>query len=142
MTTVSNYLTPRNDGTAALAHASYWISDIGASLGFYGALGFVEIARMTHGDDATVVFVGPPGADVLGTNFELLCRSDGTSPERGGAYRHAAVRSVDFDGVLERLAALGCRPLEPPVRVEDGGPRICKIEDPDGYGIELIEARR
>jgi lactoylglutathione lyase len=139
---VTNPLTPTNDGTAALAHTSYWISDITASLGFYGALGFVEIERMPRDDEATVVFVGPPGANVLGTHFELICRQDGTCPQEGGAYRHAAVRSADFDGALERLAALGYRPEEAPVRVEEGGPRICSIEDPDGYGIELIEARR
>ena len=136
-------LLPVNNGIATLSHVSYIVSDLERSLAFYAALGFSEvIPRVERAGEGTKVFLGPPGADVFGAQFELLRPEDGQRPPLGAAHRHVALRSADFDGTLERLEAIGIRPHAAPIRVREGSPRICTVDDPDGYGIELIEAER
>jgi len=135
-------LLPTNNGIATLSHVSYEVSDIDRSLMFYAALGFFEVTRREEAGMGTKVFLGPPGADVFGAQFELLRPESGQLPELGAAHRHIALRSSDFDGTLARLIALGIVPISASTNVQSVGPRICMVEDPDGYGIELIEAER
>ena len=47
----------------------------------------------------------------------------------------------DLDGTLERLAGQGIDPEKPPYSVREGGSRLCFVQDPDGYRIELIERK-
>jgi lactoylglutathione lyase len=45
----------------------------------------------------------------------------------------------DLDATLERLAAQGIEPEREPYRVRAGGSRLCFVQDPDHYRVELIE---
>lgn len=46
----------------------------------------------------------------------------------------------DLDGLLERLAAEGIQPERPPYAPGDRDEyRICFVDDPDGYRVELID---
>ena len=47
----------------------------------------------------------------------------------------------DLDGTLAELAGQGIEPERPPYTVRAGGSRLCFVQDPDGYRIELIEQR-
>jgi lactoylglutathione lyase len=44
-----------------------------------------------------------------------------------------------LDGTLARLAEQGIEPEREPYRVREGGSRLCFVQDPDGYRVELIE---
>jgi lactoylglutathione lyase len=46
-----------------------------------------------------------------------------------------------MDATLERLAEKGIEPERPPYTVREGGSRLCFVQDPDRYRIELIERR-
>ena len=125
----------------ALIHTCYRITDIDRSVAFYNALGFEEIGRIPIKDEAVNVFMNQPGDGDM-PRLELTHNFGVDSYELGTGYGHIAISAGDLDGTLERLAGQGIEPEKPPYTVSDGGPRIAFVRDPDGYRVELIEARR
>src|SRR3954470_11289605 len=122
-----------------LIHTCYRILEIDRSVEFYEKLGFEEMARMPIRDEAVNVFMGLPGD---GARLELTWNKDQSEPyEIGTGYGHIALTVDDLDGTLEQLSGVGIEPEKPPYRVREGGSRICFVQDPDGYRIELIEKR-
>ena len=71
--------------------------------------------------------------------LELTFNHDGRTYDLGTGYGHIAVSVDDLDATLAELAALGIEPERPPYSVREGGSRLCFVQDPDGYRIELIE---
>lgn len=119
-----------------LIHTCYRITDIDRSVAFYTALGFEERRRMPIRDEAINVFMGLPGdADRL----ELTYNFGVDSYELGTGYGHIAITVDDLDQTLSQLKSQGIEPEHGPYRVREGGARICFVQDPDGYRIELID---
>jgi lactoylglutathione lyase len=121
-------------------HTMYRITDPERSRSFYEALGLefrrdMDIVRGGE-KEATNYFFGVPGQD---EELELTYNHDGRTYELGTGYGHVALAVDDLDGTLERLAAEGIEPEREPYRVREGGSRLCFVQDPDGYRIELIE---
>jgi lactoylglutathione lyase len=119
-----------------LAHTCYRITDIDRSVAFYTALGFEELRRMPIREEAVNVFMGLPGD---GARLELTYNFGVDSYELGTGYGHIAVTVDDLEGTLARLAEQSIEPERPPYSVREGGSRLCFVQDPDGYRIELIE---
>jgi lactoylglutathione lyase len=122
-------------------HTMYRITDPEKSRAFYEALGFEfrrELPIVRDGDlEATNYFFGMPGQD---EELELTFNHDGRRYELGTAYGHVAIGVDDLDGTLSRLKEQGIEPERAPYSVREGGSRLCFVQDPDGYRIELIEA--
>jgi lactoylglutathione lyase len=121
-------------------HTMYRITDPGKSRAFYEALGFefrrdMDIVRGGE-TEATNYFFGVPGQE---EELELTFNHDGRSYEPGTAYGHIAIGVDDLDGTLSRLKDQGIAPEREPYQVREGGSRLCFVQDPDGYRIELIE---
>jgi lactoylglutathione lyase len=121
-----------------LIHTMLRILDEERSLAFYRALGFEERGRKRVGNDtATIIFMGLPGD---GDRLELTLNDGRTKPyELGEAYGHVALTVEDMDRELTRLAEHDIEPQKPPYQAYPGGSKICFVQDPDGYRIELIE---
>ena len=123
-------------------HTMYRITDPKKSRAFYEALGFepsgdFDIVR--NGEvEATNYFFSLGGQENV---LELTFNHDGRTYDLGSGYGHIAVGVEGLDGTLERLAAQGIEPERPPYSVREGGSRLCFVQDPDGYRIELIERR-
>jgi len=121
-------------------HVMYRITDPEKSRTFYEALGFElrrELPIVRNGElEATNYFFGFPGQE---EELELTFNHDGRTYEVGSAYGHVAIGVDDLDGTLARLREQGIEPEREPYRVREGGSRLCFIQDPDGYRIELIE---
>jgi lactoylglutathione lyase len=121
-------------------HTMYRITDPEQSRKFYGALGLEfrrELPIVRDGElEATNYFFGVPGQE---EELELTLNHDGRSYELGTAYGHIAVGVDDLDATLAQLAEQGIEPEREPYRVREGGSRLCFVQDPDGYRIELIE---
>jgi lactoylglutathione lyase len=121
-------------------HTMVRITDPERSRVFYEALGMelrreFPIVRDGHAE-ATNYFFGFPGQE---EELELTFNHDGRSYELGTAYGHIAVGVDDLDATLVQLREQGIEPEREPYRVREGGSRLCFVQDPDGYRIELIE---
>ena len=116
------------------------VTDPEQSRAFYEALGFrferdMDIVR--NGElEATNYFFGIGDQDAV---LELTYNHDGRSYELGTGYGHIALAVDDLDGTLGELKEQGIEPEREPYRVREGGSRICFVNDPDGYRVELIE---
>jgi lactoylglutathione lyase len=121
-------------------HTMVRITDPEKSRAFYEALG-LEFRRespiVRNGElEATLYFFGVPGQE---EELELTFNHDGRSYEVGTGYGHIALGVDDLDETLAQLEKQGIEPEREPYRVRDGGSRICFVQDPDGYRIELID---
>ena len=125
---------------ARYLHTMFRITDPEKSRAFYEALGLefrrdMDIVR--NGEkEATNYFFGVPGEDV---ELELTYNHDGRAYDLGTAYGHVAYAVDDLDATLAALHEQGIEPEREPYRVREGGSRICFVQDPDGYRIELID---
>lgn len=125
---------------ATYLHTMYRITDPDRSRAFYEALGFEarrELPIVRDGElEATNYFFGLPGEDV---ELELTYNHDGRTYELGTAFGHVALAVDDLDETLSALKKQGIEPEREPYRVREGGSRLCFVQDPDGYRIELID---
>ena len=124
---------------ASYLHTMLRITDPERSRAFYEALGMEsrrELPIVRNGElEATNYFLGFPGQD---EELELTFNHDGRTYELGTAYGHIALGVDDLDATLATLAAQGIEPEREPYRIREGGSRLCFIQDPDGYRVELI----
>jgi lactoylglutathione lyase len=125
---------------ARYLHTMYRITDPKKSRAFYEALGFEfrrELDIVRGGEtEATNYFFGVPGQE---EELELTFNHDGRSYELGTGYGHVAIGVDDLDTTLARLRDQGIEPEREPYRVREGGSRLCFVQDPDSYRIELID---
>jgi lactoylglutathione lyase len=121
-------------------HTMLRITDPERSRAFYEALGLefrrdLDIVR--DGErEATNYFFGVPGQE---EELELTFTHDRRTYELGTAYGHIALAVDDLDATLAQLKEQGIEPEREPYRVREGGSRLCFVQDPDGYRVELIE---
>ena len=119
-------------------HTCVRVRDPDASERFYGLLGFERRGRLNF-ETAYNIYMGLPGD---GDTLELTVNRDRDQPyDLGDGYNHMAMVVEDLDALLAQLSAEGIEPEKPPYspggREEIG--RICFVQDPDGYRIELID---
>ena len=121
-------------------HTMLRITDPEQSRAFYEALGFAfsrDMDIVRNGElEATNYFYSLGDSENV---LELTYNHDGRSYELGTGYGHIAISVDDLDAALARLKELGIEPEREPYRVREGGSRICFLNDPDSYRIELIE---
>jgi lactoylglutathione lyase len=125
---------------AAFLHTMVRITDPEQSRAFYEALGFrferdMDIVRNGEKEATNYFFSLGDDASVL----ELTFNHDGRSYDLGTGYGHIAIAADDLDETLAALHEQGIEPEREPYRVSEGGSRICFVQDPDGYRIELID---
>ena len=120
-----------------LIHTCYRITNPERSVAFYEALGLEKRREMPIREEAMNYFVGVPGQD--SPELELTYNFGVDSYELGTGYGHIALTVEDLDRTLDRLAEQGIEPEREPYQVREGGSRLCFVQDPDGYRIELIE---
>jgi lactoylglutathione lyase len=118
-----------------LIHTCYRVTDPERSVAFYEALGLEKRREMAIGDEATNIFLGVPGEEL--PELELTHNHGVDSYELGTAYGHIALTVDDVDAKLEQLKELGIEPERPPYSI--GEARLCFVQDPDGYRVELLQ---
>ena len=125
---------------ASFLHTMVRITDPPRSRSFYEALGFrfdrdMDIVRNGEVEATNYFFSLGDDESVL----ELTYNHDGRTYDLGTGYGHIALAVDDLDASLEELSGQGIQPEREPYRVREGGSRICFVQDPDGYRIELID---
>jgi predicted enzyme related to lactoylglutathione lyase len=98
-------------------------------------LGYVELGREDDGS----IEIGPPGAG-FGGGQPTLILSPSTDPRRGKLRLHLDVNPTDRDqdAELERLLALGARPVDIGQRRDESW---YVLADPEGNEFCLLRAR-
>jgi len=121
-----------------LRHVALEVPDVEASVEFYADLLGYEVLREFEADDGTRnVFVGHPDPSVDDDAAIQLVEADG--PVETGDFVHTAVTVEDVDATVADLdddLVVG----EPENFDEEL--RVAFIEDPDGWGLELVEHRQ
>ncbi|MCJ0869865.1 VOC family protein [Streptomyces sp. AP-93] len=99
------------------------------------ALGYVELSREDDGS----IEIGPPGAGFGGPQPTLVL-SPSSDPRRGKLRLHIDVNPVDRDqdAELERLLALGARPVD---IGQTGAESWHTLSDPEGNEFCLLRTR-
>jgi lactoylglutathione lyase/arabinogalactan oligomer/maltooligosaccharide transport system permease protein len=119
-----------------LAHTMIRVRDLQRALDFYtGFLGLREVRRKTLGDEATLVFL----TDSAGAyHLELTHNHDGRSYELGTQFGHLAFHTDDLEAVVAEVERRGWwyRRSKP-----TSASRYIFVRDPDGYDVEILEAK-
>jgi lactoylglutathione lyase len=124
-------------------HTMLRVFDLEKSLAFYtGHLGMKLLRRADFESGRfTLAFIGY-GEESDHTVLELTHNWDQKEPyEIGTAYGHIALGVDDIYGTCEKLAAAGVPIPRPPGPMKHGSTVIAFVQDPDGYKIELIQAK-
>ena len=126
-----------------LLHTMIRVLDLERSIAFYrDHLGMKLLHRTDYpGGKFTNAFVGY-GDEKTHAVVELTHNWDQAAPyDKGDGFGHLAVSVPDIYATCEALAAEGVPVPRPPGPMKHGTTVIAFIEDPDGYKIELVEAR-
>lgn len=121
--------------TFSMIHENYNVSDLDASIAFYGkALGLHEVRRNVASDGSYIIaFLAD---DANGFELELTWLRD--HPQKydlGECEFHLAFRASDFEAAHALHKEMGC------ICFENEAMGIYFITDPDGYWLEIIPTR-
>jgi len=117
-----------------MIHENYNVSDLDASLSFYSrALGLTERRRKTS-ENFTIVFLGNEESEF---ELELTHLADHPQPyDLGECEFHLAFRVDDYEAAHRLHEEMGC------ICYENTAMGLYFIEDPDGYWLEILPARK
>ena len=115
-------------------HCNINVTDLAKSMAFYEkALGLTE-AKRKEKDAFTLVYLGDGVTDFL---LELTWLKDRSEPyDLGDNESHIAFSVEDFEAAHKLHEEMGC------ICFENKDMGIYFIEDPDGYWLEVIPAKR
>ncbi len=114
-------------------HTMVRVSDLPASLGFYGLLGLREVRRIENERGRfTLVFLAAPGDE--DAQIELTHNWDPEPYTVGRAFGHLAYAVDDIYATCERLRAGGVTINRPP---RDG--HMAFVRSPDNISIEVLQ---
>lgn len=119
-----------------MAHTMIRVKDLAATLEFYtGFLGLKKLRESKIGDEAVLVFLSDESESYF---IELTYNCDGRSYELGNQFGHLAFTVPDLGAVVEDVKRRGWwfRESKPGMRS-----RYIFVKDPNGYDIEILEAR-
>ena len=124
------------------------VGNLDHSVAFYkDALGMNELRRENFTEGRfTLVFIGY-GDESSNAMIELTYNWDEDSYKHGTGYGHVALEVSDIYATCEHLMSMGVSVVREPgpmtYAVDETGHKenIAFIEDPNGYKIELIQAR-
>jgi len=119
-----------------LAHTMIRVKDLDETLAFYtGFLGLREVRRGTIGDEATLVFLADEAERY---HIELTWNHDARDYALGNQFGHLAFTVEDLAPVVAAVQERGWwyRESHPENRS-----KYIFVKDPNGYDIEILEAR-
>jgi lactoylglutathione lyase len=118
------------------------VGNLERSLHFYTeVLGMRLLRKQDYPDGKfTLAFVGYQD-ESEGAVLELTHNWDQNRYELGTAYGHIAIEVDDAYSACDEIRALGGKVIREAGPMKHGSTVIAFIEDPDGYKVELIQAK-
>jgi lactoylglutathione lyase len=125
-----------------ILHTMLRVKNLDESLKFYcDVLGMKLLRQKDYPDGKfTLAFVGY-GSEADTAVIELTYNWGVDQYELGTAYGHIALGVDDIYGTCEKIKAKGGNVTREPGPMKHGSTVIAFVEDPDGYKVELIQAR-
>ncbi|WP_347248163.1 lactoylglutathione lyase [Zoogloea sp.] len=125
-----------------LLHTMLRVGDLDRSITFYTeVLGMRLLRRKDYPEGRfTLAFVGYQD-ESAGAVIELTHNWGVESYELGTAYGHIALEVPDAQAACESIRARGGKVVREAGPMKHGSTVIAFVEDPDGYKIELIQAK-
>ncbi|MCZ6779853.1 MAG: VOC family protein [Acidobacteriota bacterium] len=118
------------------AHTMIRVKNLDASLAFYTeVLDMTETGRKDIGEEATLVYLGD---DTEGKIVELTHNKDGREYTLGNQFGHLAFTTPDLEKLVKKIERRGLsyRRSRPELNSH-----YIFIKDPDGYDIEILQAK-
>ena len=125
-----------------ILHTMLRVGDLDRSVRFYTDVLGMKLLRTTDRPEQkyTLAFVGYDTEDRQAA-LELTYNYGVDRYELGNAYGHVAVEVPDAYAACEAVKARGGKVTREAGPVKGGTTVIAFVEDPDGYKIELIQAK-
>jgi lactoylglutathione lyase len=126
-----------------ILHTMLRVGDMQRSIDFYTKVMGMTLLRTTDRPEQkySLAFVGY-GDESQGAVLELTYNYGVDRYELGSAFGHIAIAVPDAYAACEKIRAAGGNVTREPGPVKGGTTVIAFVTDPDGYKIELIQARR
>ena len=115
-------------------HVGLRVTDLGRSLAFYTAIGYVVVGSVAETPIGRLTMLKLPDDEFV--TIELV--HDGDPVDRGTGVSHFVVQVESMADTLDVLAGHGIEPVAPGQESDDGM-RTTFIVDPDGRRIELVQ---
>lgn len=123
-----------------LLHTMIRVKDIKKSLHFYTELFGLNVVKEMRLEDCNLYFLSDNQGEV---QIELTYNDE--TPEAGyqigTGFGHFAFEVKSFGDFTKRLHDLGYEYLYEPFKLPNHELHIAFVKDPDGYEIELVEAK-
>lgn len=125
-----------------LLHTMLRVGNLQRSLDFYTEVLGMKLLRQKDYPDGkfTLAFVGY-GDESDTTVLELTHNWDTESYDLGNGYGHIAIEVDNAYEACEKIKAKGGKVVREAGPMMHGNTVIAFVEDPDGYKIELIQAK-
>lgn len=125
-----------------ILHTMLRVGDLQRSLDFYtNVLGMKLLRQKDYPDGKfALAFVGY-GEESETAVLELTHNWDTDSYDLGNGYGHIALEVEDAYQACEQIKAKGGKVVREAGPMKHGNTVIAFVEDPDGYKIELIQAK-
>ncbi len=139
------YWIAGTDATSSrILHTMMRIADPEATMRFYiDGLGMKLVHRFELESKRMTAYFFSFDENSVDGLLELAHAWDADQPySHGNGYGHIAVGSPDFDASFAKLEAMGAEVVKCPYKLFESGPKLAMVKDPDGYVIELVQARR
>ncbi len=126
-----------------ILHTMLRVGDLQRSVDFYTQVMGMQLLRTTDRPEQkySLAFVGY-GPESEHAVLELTYNYGVDKYDMGGAYGHVAIAVDDAYAACEKIKAAGGTVTREAGPVKGGTTVIAFVTDPDGYKIELIQARR
>lgn len=125
-----------------LLHTMIRVGNLDKSLAFYTEVLGMQLLRKHDYPDGrfTLAFVGY-GPESEGAVIELTHNWDTAAYDLGNGYGHIALEVDDAYAACAEIKARGGKVVREAGPMKHGTTVIAFVEDPDGYKIELIQAK-
>lgn len=125
-----------------LLHTMLRVSDLSASLNFYTNVLGMKLLRQKEYPEGrfTLAFVGY-GEEDSHTVLELTHNWDEQCYDKGNGFGHIAIEVEDVVAACEQIKRLGGKVTREAGPMKHGTTVLAFVADPDGYAIELLQAR-
>ena len=125
-----------------LLHTMLRVADLQKSLAFYTTVLDMKLLRQSENSEYkyTLAFLGY-GNESDSTVIELTYNWGENNYDLGNGYGHIAIETDDIYATCGKIKAMGGQITREPGPVKGGKTVIAFVKDPDGYMIELIDAK-